>query len=98
MIIVNILIFINKLNGPIEGYEEEDDHKEALENEDRTEDDAPTEIENAIGELSEIDDETELNNIKEKLKKILPIIKTTYNNMDINNINKYINNLSSILE
>ena len=37
MIIINILIFINKLNGPIEGYkndEEEDPTKESLINED----------------------------------------------------------------
>jgi hypothetical protein len=124
MIIINILIFINKLNGPIEGYtnDDEDPTKESLINEDDEED--PKKIkeslinedeeepikeslinedddeDNAIGELSEINDETETNIIKEKIKKVMPILKTTYNTIssDINNINKHINNLTSILE
>ena len=102
MIIVNLLIFLNKLNGPIEGYEDEieplinEDEIEPLTEEDKELIDETQD--NPVGELSELNDDNEVNNIKEKIKKILPILKSTYNNMDLNNINKHINNLTSILE
>jgi hypothetical protein len=109
MIIVNTLIFLNKLNGPMEGYtnkkekeeekeeEEEENEKEGLENE---EDDAKEGLENVVGELSEIMDETGSKDIKEKLKQIIPMLKTNYDtlSLDINNINKHINKLTSISE
>jgi hypothetical protein len=109
MLIVNTLIFLNKLNGPMEGYtnkkekeeekeeEEEENEKEGLENE---EDDAKEGLENVVGELSEIMDETGSKDIKEKLKQIIPMLKTNYDtlSLDINNINKHINKLTSISE
>lgn len=115
MIIVNTLIFLNKLNGPIEGLkneeeneeekeeEEEEDAKEGYKNE--NEDDEEEEddkkgvkIEDFVGELSKINDETGTKDIKEKLKKIIPELKshTDILTLDINKINKNINELTSI--
>lgn len=109
MIIVNTLIFLNKLNGPIEGLkneEDDDEEKEGLKNEEDDEDDKegytndeePKE-DHAVGELSKIEDDTNTNEIKKSIEKILPILKTNYNtlSLDINNINKEINKLTSIL-
>lgn len=102
MIIVNTLIFLNRLNGPIdrgpiEGYknkeeeevDEEDEVKEGLVNE---------EEDNIVGKLSEITEETGTKDIKEKIKKIIPLLKTNYDtlSLDINNMNKHINTLTSI--
>ena len=105
MIIVNTLIFLNILNGPIEGLENEDEEKKELEGfeddddddddkEGYTNDDEP----NTVGELSKIDDEG-TNKIKKSIETILPILKTNYNtlSLDINNINKEINKLTSVL-
>ena len=113
MLIVNTLIFLNKLNGPMEGYtnkkekeeekeEEEKEEKEGLENEeDDTKEGLENEdVKNVVGELSEIIDETGSKDIKEKLKQIIPMLKTNYDtlSLDINNINKHINKLTSISE
>jgi hypothetical protein len=45
-------------------------------------------------------DETGSKDIKEKLKQIIPMLKTNYDtlSLDINNINKHINKLTSISE
>ena len=115
MIIVNTLIVLNKLNGPIEGLEneeeeeeeekkvkkeleglkneEEDDEKEGYTNDEEAKED------HVVGELSKIEDETGTTEIKKSIEKILPILKTNYNtlSLDINNINKEINKLTSIL-
>jgi len=105
MIIVNTLIFLNILNGPIEGLENEDEEKKELEGfedddddddekEGYTNDDEP----NTVGELSKIEDEG-TNKIKKSIETILPILKTNYNtlSLDINNINKELNKLTSVL-
>ena len=97
-----MLIFLNRLNGPIErgsieGYknkeevDEEEEVKEGLVNEETT---------NIVGELSEINEETGTKDIKEKIKKIIPLLKKNYDtlSLDINNINKHINKLTSISE
>ena len=118
MIIINTLIFLNKLSGPIEGLkneeDEEDEEKEGLENEDDDDDDEKEGYKNkkkegldneehkeehTVGELSKIDDETGTKEIQKSIEKILPILKTNYNtlSLDINNINKEINKLTSIL-
>jgi hypothetical protein len=107
MLIVNTLIFLNKLNGPMEGYinkkenEEEDEEEMEMENEDDTKEGLENEdVKNVVGELSEIMDETGSKDIKEKLKQIIPMLKTNYDtlSLDINNINKHINKLTSISE
>ena len=110
MIIVNTLIFLNKLNGPIEGLkneeDDEDEEKEGLKNEEDEEDekegytnDEEPKEDHAVGELSKIENDTNTNEIKKSIEKILPILKTNYNtlSLDINNINKEINKLTSIL-
>ena len=119
MIIVNMLIFLNKLNGSTEGYEneEEDDDedekkeemivRESLENEYTINDSSKNELpkmdmlknevpKNEIGKLTDINDETDTNSIKDKIKKIIPDLKDSYDN--INNLNAQINKLTSILE
>jgi hypothetical protein len=105
MIIVNTLILLNRLNGPIEGYkneeeEEEEEEKEGLENEEESkEKEEPLEKEkpkNIVSKLSELTDETGTKEIKEKLKKIMPLLKQNYD--DITDINKKINKLTSISE
>jgi hypothetical protein len=108
MIIVNTLIFLNKLNGPIEGLENEEDEKkelEGLKNEEEDDEkegytnDEEAKEDHIVGELSKIEDESGTTEIKKSIEKILPILKTNYNtlSLDINNINKEINKLTSIL-
>jgi hypothetical protein len=92
--------------------DEEDEEKEGLENEDDDDekegyknkkeeglDNEEPKEEHTVGELSKIDDETGTKEIQKSIKKILPILKTNYNtlSLDINNINKEINKLTSIL-
>jgi hypothetical protein len=107
MIIVNTLIFLNKLNGPIErgpieGYknEEEEDEEEVVKEEEVKEGLVNEEEDNVVGELSELKDETGTKDIKEKIKKIIPLLKTNYDtlSLDINNMNKHINKLTSMSE
>jgi len=121
MLIVNTLIFLNKLNGPSEGYEnkeeeeeEEDTVKEGLtikepieekKNEEKKNEETKNELtkedpKNEVGKLTEIKDDTDSKAIKDKLKKIIPEFKQNYDSitLDINDINKQINKLSSILE
>jgi len=110
MVIVNTLILLNKLNGRIEGFDddeegfEDEDDKEGFEDEDDDKegfenDDEGFDEEHTVGNLSKIEDETGSNEIKKSIEKILPILKTNYNtlSLDINSINKEINKLTSIL-
>jgi hypothetical protein len=98
MIIVNILIFLNKLNGPVEGLVNEEKEEEVEEEEEVKEGLVNEEEDNVVGELSELKDESGTKEIKEKIKKIIPILKTNYDtlSLDINNMNKHINTLTSI--
>jgi hypothetical protein len=101
MIIVNALIFLNKLNGPVEGLvnEEKEEEVEEEEEEEEVKEGLVNEEENnVVGELSKLNDETGTKEIKEKIKKIIPILKTNYDSLslDINNMNKHINKLTSI--
>jgi hypothetical protein len=132
MIIVNTLIFLNKLNAKSEGYEneeeEEDDDddtniKEGLtiketKNEETkngltkeepknelTKEEPKNELtkedpKNEVDKLTDINDDTDTKSIKDKLKKIIPEFKENFDtiSLDINNINKQINKLTSILE
>jgi hypothetical protein len=104
MIIVNTLIFLNRLNGPIErgpieGYKNEDEEEEEEVKEEEVKEGLVNEEEdNVVGELSDLKDESGTKEIKEKIKKIIPILKTNYDSLslDINNMNKKINTLTSI--
>lgn len=104
MIIVNTLIFLNRLNGPIErgpieGYKnEEEEEEEEVKEEEVKEGLVNEEEDNVVGELSDLKDESGTKEIKEKIKKIIPILKTNYDSLslDINNMNKHINTLTSI--
>jgi hypothetical protein len=116
MLIVNTLIFLNKLNGPSEGYEnkeEEEEEEESIKegltikepieekkNEETNNESTIKESKNEVGKLTEINDDTDTKEIKDKLKKIIPEFKQNYDSitLDINDINKQINKLSAILE
>jgi hypothetical protein len=111
MIIVNMLIVLNRINGPSEGYKNEDDEEDEKKEEKKEENEEDTQSKsikeslkndkepNEVNKLTDVN-EVLANEINEKIKKILPSIKTDTDTvpLDLNEINKHINNLTSTLE
>ena len=98
MLIVNTLIFLNKLNGPSEGYEnkEEEEEEESIKegltikepieekkNEETNNESTIKESKNEVGKLTEINDDTDTKEIKDKLKKIIPEFKQNYDSITL---------------